>query len=350
MADREGRLEYRPTRIKARILPYDQCDISNLLCALEETKFISRYEANGEVYIQIENFAKHQRPHTSKTRSVIPSAETVQKSNRTVKKKRRTADFVEPRARARRGKGMEGNGEERNGEEGRGVREVGTPTKGDAAPSDSPLSQFFSEAYLDGLQADPANAQVEVRYVAAEKMIRWCINHGKEINNDRLLSWLHREYPNRKGNGSVMTTEAQAPRLEGLPQVLSAIISAARRRAGVAALSDAALADEIRDWQRIFAPIPTDRLEECELHAIRTRSVKALLQPQELLVSLERDSRGGAIEATSGDCGGTKMARVRTATRDGRRTHIAQLPGMRTQRRGHVRVKLRKLRFDHLSR
>jgi len=82
---------------------------------------------------------------------------------------------------------------------------------------------------------------------------------------------------------AMMTTEAQAPRLEGLPQVLSAIISAARRRAGVAALSDAALADEIRDWQRILAPIPTDRLEECELHAIRTRSVKALLQPQELL-------------------------------------------------------------------
>ena len=93
---------------------------------------------------------------------------------------------------------------------------------------------------------------------------------------------------------AMMTTEAQAPRLEGLPQVLSAIISAARRRAGVAALSDAALADEIRDWQRILAPIPTDRLEECELHAIRTRSVKALLQPQELLGSLERDSRRGA--------------------------------------------------------
>ena len=68
----------------------------------------------------------------------------------------------------------------------------------------------------------------------------------------------------------MMTTEAQAPRLRELPQVLSAIISAARRRAGVAALSDAALADEIRDWQRILAPIPADRLEECELRAIRT--------------------------------------------------------------------------------
>ena len=108
---------------------------------------------------------------------------------------------------------------------------------------------------------------------------------------------------------AMMTTEAQAPRLEGLPQVLSAIISAARRRAGVAALSDAALADEIRDWQRILAPIPTDRLEECELHAIRTRSVKALLQPQELLAAWsvirdeERSRRPVAIaEAEDGAC------------------------------------------------
>ena len=80
-------------------------------------------------------------------------------------------------------------------------------------------------------------------------------------------------------------TEAQAPRLEGLPLKLSAIISAARRRAGVAALSDAALADEIRDWQRILAQIPPDRIEECELHAIRNRAVKALLQPQELIAA-----------------------------------------------------------------
>jgi hypothetical protein len=83
----------------------------------------------------------------------------------------------------------------------------------------------------------------------------------------------------------MMTTEAQAPRRLELPQCLSAIISAARRRAGVAALSDAALADEIRDWQRILSPIPADRLEECELRAVRQRSVKALLQPQELLAA-----------------------------------------------------------------
>lgn len=90
-------------------------------------------------------------------------------------------------------------------------------------------------------------------------------------------------------------------RLE-LPLVLAGIISSARRRAGVSALSDSALTDEIRDWQRILAPIPADRIEECELRAVRQRSVKALLQPQELLAmwdeirSLDRERRPPAVE------------------------------------------------------
>ncbi len=87
---------------------------------------------------------------------------------------------------------------------------------------------------------------------------------------------------------------------------MSAIISAARRRAGVSALSDAALADEIRDWQRILAPIPADRIEECELRAVRQRSVKALLQPQELLAAWrelrdEERARQPAVVAESID-------------------------------------------------
>jgi len=100
-----------------------------------------------------------------------------------------------------------------------------------------------------------------------------------------------------------------------LPRVLAGIISAARRRAGVAALSDAALADEIRDWQRILAQIPADRIEECELHAIRNRVVKALLQPQELIAAWhtireeERNNRPASIVVESGEqcyfCEGT---------------------------------------------
>ena len=72
IADREGRLEDRPKRIKAEILPYDDCDIDQLLDQLAKHGFILRYEVEGERYIQIINFLKHQNPHKNEIKSVIP--------------------------------------------------------------------------------------------------------------------------------------------------------------------------------------------------------------------------------------------------------------------------------------
>lgn len=83
MADREGRLEDRPKRIKAEALPYDECDADALLSALAERAFIVRYEVDGARFIQVVNFAKHQNPHVKEAPSSIPapdkhSASTVQ--------------------------------------------------------------------------------------------------------------------------------------------------------------------------------------------------------------------------------------------------------------------------------
>ncbi len=72
-ADREGRLEDRPRRIKASVLPYDDCDINLLLHELQEQGFILRYEVNGSSYIQIVNFTKHQQPHHKEVHSLIPA-------------------------------------------------------------------------------------------------------------------------------------------------------------------------------------------------------------------------------------------------------------------------------------
>ncbi|WP_448807482.1 hypothetical protein [Aminobacterium colombiense] len=72
MADREGRLEDRPLRIKIEVLPYDNCDVDDLLKGLQENGFIQRYEVNGEGYIQIVNFLKHQNPHIREKASEIP--------------------------------------------------------------------------------------------------------------------------------------------------------------------------------------------------------------------------------------------------------------------------------------
>lgn len=85
MADREGRLEYRPKRIKIEILPYDTCDITELLNQLLKNEFITTYKINGCEYIQILNFTKHQNCHIKESDSTIPApdkhgASTVQES------------------------------------------------------------------------------------------------------------------------------------------------------------------------------------------------------------------------------------------------------------------------------
>lgn len=75
IADREGRLEDRPRRIKAEVLPYDDCDVDQLLDQLVRHEFIQRYQVGGEQYIQIINFSKHQNPHKNEADSVIPGPE-----------------------------------------------------------------------------------------------------------------------------------------------------------------------------------------------------------------------------------------------------------------------------------
>jgi hypothetical protein len=73
LADREGRLDDRPKRIKAEILPYDDCDVDSLLAALEGAGFIVRYTIAEQNYIQIINFKKHQNPHPREVASIIPA-------------------------------------------------------------------------------------------------------------------------------------------------------------------------------------------------------------------------------------------------------------------------------------
>lgn len=72
IADREGRLKYRPKRIKAEVLPYDLASVEGLLTELESKGFILIYEVGGCDYIQILNFLKHQNPHKNEQPSEIP--------------------------------------------------------------------------------------------------------------------------------------------------------------------------------------------------------------------------------------------------------------------------------------
>lgn len=72
LADRRGRLEDRPKRIKAEVLPYDDWDVDRALDDLARAGFIVRYEIDGKRYIQVVNFERHQSPHVREPESTIP--------------------------------------------------------------------------------------------------------------------------------------------------------------------------------------------------------------------------------------------------------------------------------------
>lgn len=71
-ADREGRFEWRPKRIKVEIFPYDNVDVTNFLRYLTKKNFISQYRVDGCDYGVIQNFKKHQRPHNTEKPSDLP--------------------------------------------------------------------------------------------------------------------------------------------------------------------------------------------------------------------------------------------------------------------------------------
>jgi len=72
LADRSGRLEDRPKKIKGEALPYDNADVDAMLSELQASGFILRYQVEGHRLIQIVNFAKHQTPHIREADSSLP--------------------------------------------------------------------------------------------------------------------------------------------------------------------------------------------------------------------------------------------------------------------------------------
>ena len=73
LADRAGRLEDRPKRIKIELLPCDDCDVDALLQALHDRGLIQRYMVAEHRLIQVANFAKHQSPHHQERESRLPA-------------------------------------------------------------------------------------------------------------------------------------------------------------------------------------------------------------------------------------------------------------------------------------
>ena len=75
IADYQGNVEWRERRLKAQILPYDNCDLKEIAINLDKSGFIRFYSDGDNVLLNITNFNKHQNPHKNERDkgSLIPA-------------------------------------------------------------------------------------------------------------------------------------------------------------------------------------------------------------------------------------------------------------------------------------
>lgn len=174
LADRDGRLEDRPKRIKAAILPYDNRNVDIMLGELHEHGFITRYDGpDGGEYIEIPAFAKHQR--VSGREAAIPSEypPPPSGSNREAFGKHSGSNREAPECSSRAGDGREGKGKEGKG----------TETPRACVP---PATGVPDDPYLSDAGESPAK-----RYSAGHV---WRSRRGVSVP-----SFLHREFVEKLG-------------------------------------------------------------------------------------------------------------------------------------------------------
>lgn len=165
-ADKEGRFEWRPRKLKAKILPYWDGDFSRVLDALTTRAFVVRYTCQGREFGVVRTFKRHQVINNREAESVLPappdgwddSVGTLETSTR-APRVRDACTTREVHTQAE-GKGREGKG---RGKERKGVC---TPPRSEsgalAKPSVSSLVwDSYSQAYRERYGADPTrNAKV----------------------------------------------------------------------------------------------------------------------------------------------------------------------------------------------
>jgi hypothetical protein len=134
-ADKAGRLEDRPQRLRVQLLPYDDGNFEAILQRLHDSGFIHRYVVNGVKLIQVSNFSKHQRPHHTEPDSTFPPCDTDSQPSI------HGADTVEqPLTDGEAPDGREGKGMEGKGMEGRRAEHARF-----APPSPAEVREFVSE-------------------------------------------------------------------------------------------------------------------------------------------------------------------------------------------------------------
>ncbi len=63
IADFKGDIEWRAKKVKALVLPYDNCDAEQIAINLDNSGFVRFYSVQGQNYLNITKFSIHQNPH-----------------------------------------------------------------------------------------------------------------------------------------------------------------------------------------------------------------------------------------------------------------------------------------------
>ena len=71
-ADKDGKLEDRPKRLKMTLFPGDNVDMEQMLCDLARYGFIRRYQVGELRLIRITKWHLHQSPHHTEKQSILP--------------------------------------------------------------------------------------------------------------------------------------------------------------------------------------------------------------------------------------------------------------------------------------
>lgn len=72
LADKAGRMLYRPKKIKMELFPGDSIDVVPLIEELVQHGFIEVYDADGVMVLSVINFTKHQNPHPKEKPTELP--------------------------------------------------------------------------------------------------------------------------------------------------------------------------------------------------------------------------------------------------------------------------------------
>lgn len=96
VCDFKGCLEYRAKRLKIQLLPYDNCDIESIINNLDKSGFIRIYSVQGQQYIKVVNFEKHQNPHKNEREAGSDLPDITENDNKIneMKKDGTNTDFV----------------------------------------------------------------------------------------------------------------------------------------------------------------------------------------------------------------------------------------------------------------